>query len=231
MLDNVIEQTEENLLSMVQICTKLKEERNYLKIPLEDAEEKTKISRTYLEAIEDARIEDLPFANIYKKNFIKKYANYLGLDLGNQISQIILVNEQHQTTYDTKTNFTYKIPNLPRILKIIAISIVLLAFVSYLGIQIQNILKPPALAVYAPENGEITQNMTTEVRGKTAPEIEVSINGKEIKSQENGEFNETVNLNVGLNTITVTAKKKYGKLTSETRYVILKKNQELFYKE
>lgn len=48
-------------------------------IPLEAAEEKTKIRRKYLEALENEKFGLLP-GRVYVKGFLKNYAKFLGLD-------------------------------------------------------------------------------------------------------------------------------------------------------
>ncbi|MFO7801847.1 MAG: helix-turn-helix domain-containing protein [Desulfovermiculus sp.] len=57
----------------------LKEERERQGLSLEDVQQKTKISLSSLEAIEEGRINELPHP-VYAKGFIKNYAHYLGLN-------------------------------------------------------------------------------------------------------------------------------------------------------
>ncbi|MCF6277076.1 MAG: helix-turn-helix domain-containing protein [Candidatus Magasanikbacteria bacterium] len=216
---------------ILDICTNLKNERIFSKIDLETASKKTKIGKHYLKLIESGDLDSLPFADIYKKNFIKKYANYLEIKINEGVLDNILTKKSTNSVIPKQNKTNYSSHNLPLILRIILVSAIILGFFSYLGFQIQNILKPPSLIVYSPENGQITQEYTAEVHGKTKPGVNVFINGKDIKSTESGEFNETINLNNGLNTITISAKKKYGKTITETRYIILKENQEFSYIE
>ncbi|PJA90261.1 MAG: hypothetical protein CO137_00755 [Candidatus Magasanikbacteria bacterium CG_4_9_14_3_um_filter_32_9] len=217
-------------LIILEICLKLKDERIYSKIDLDTVAKKTKISRSYLEIIESGELDNLPFADIYTKFFIKKYANYLEVKIPPELDSIFTKKYSEPTTYNQK-EMPYSSHNLPRILRIVLVLMVILIFFGYLGFQVQNILKPPTLILYSPENGKITQEYTTEIHGKTNPEISVFINGKIVKTSETGEFTETINLNKGLNTIVISAKKKYGKTITDTRYVILKENQEFSYTE
>ena len=57
----------------------IREERITKNIKLIDASSKTKLKVAYLEAIENNEFDKLP-APIYAKNFIRIYANFLGLD-------------------------------------------------------------------------------------------------------------------------------------------------------
>jgi len=57
----------------------LKEERERQELSLDDIQQKTKISVSSLEAIEEGRVNDLPHP-VYAKGFIKNYAQCLGLN-------------------------------------------------------------------------------------------------------------------------------------------------------
>jgi len=74
---NIADITEQkNEKSIGQI---IREERIRKNIQLIDASSKTKLKVAYLEAIENNDFDKLP-APIYAKNFIRIYANFLGLD-------------------------------------------------------------------------------------------------------------------------------------------------------
>jgi cytoskeleton protein RodZ len=60
--------------------------REYNGIALKDAAEATRITKSYLQALEEDRPEDLP-SPVYLKGFLKTYATYLGLD-GEELIQL-----------------------------------------------------------------------------------------------------------------------------------------------
>ncbi len=57
----------------------LRRERELREISLEEIAETTKISKSYLEALEDERFDVLP-APLFAKGFLREYARYVGLD-------------------------------------------------------------------------------------------------------------------------------------------------------
>ena len=63
----------------MEIGNTLKSARESLGMSMELAEERTKIRRKYLEAMEDERFDVLP-GRVYVKGFLKNYASFLGLD-------------------------------------------------------------------------------------------------------------------------------------------------------
>lgn len=64
---------------MGELGEKLRRAREAKGLSLEQAEEETKIIRSYLQALEDEEFERLP-APVYVKGFLRNYASYLGLD-------------------------------------------------------------------------------------------------------------------------------------------------------
>ena len=61
------------------IGDRLRDARTARRLTLEDVERDTRISRRYLQALEDERFDVLP-APVYARGFMRSYAGYLGLD-------------------------------------------------------------------------------------------------------------------------------------------------------
>jgi len=55
--------------------------------------------------------------------------------------------------------------------------------------------------------------------------VTVSVNGKDVGTNEKGVFEAQIDLSVGVNTLTIEAKKKHGKTTQEVRHVVLKASE------
>ena len=64
---------------MAEIGYRLIRAREARGLTLEDAERDTRISRRYLEALEDEQFEVIP-APVYARGFLRSYAQYLGMD-------------------------------------------------------------------------------------------------------------------------------------------------------
>jgi hypothetical protein len=102
--------------------------------------------------------------------------------------------------------------------------------VGYLGWQVRSIIKPPQLNLYSPQDGYVTTDYELLVHGYTNQESQVYVNGKKITSNTDRQFKKIINLSPGINTITISAKKKHGKSTDIVRHVTLKINPEFSYK-
>lgn len=64
---------------MESIGKRLREEREKKGVSLEEASSQTRIHHRVLKALEENRFDDIP-SPMYAKGFLKKYADYLGLD-------------------------------------------------------------------------------------------------------------------------------------------------------
>lgn len=86
----------------------LRDARQQKKLSLQDVENATSIRLTYIQAIEENRI-DGQISPVYAKGFISQYANYLGLDPTGLFSQ-----HSHGLSEAEKQEFDYGIGTLER---------------------------------------------------------------------------------------------------------------------
>ena len=205
----------------------LREAREKSGLTLGQIAKQTNISECYLVAIESGNFVGLP-ALIFQKNYVKDFARVVNLDSEKIIRQyvedeVLVMGKAGCLNMNTKKRTMRRyLSNLPFYVRIFGMVCVVGIALLYLGFQIKNIIEPPRLEVYTPMDGFITEHSMVLVQGKTEPEIRLDINGKEISNRSDGRFKEGVDLKEGVNTITVTAKKKHGKTTILTRHVIFK---------
>lgn len=211
-----------------RVCLRLKEARVAANMTLTELSRRTKLSKKYLKALEECRFDAIPCAVIYKKNFIKRYA--AALEINPQVlvkqfldEEVVTKEEQKREVQPVEKQRLY---NIPMAMQYVGIVAVLALCIGYLGLQVKRIVEPPQLSVYAPQNGQVTDEQTLFVYGEVEKEAEVQINGEEIVKNNAGQFKEELTLSPGINTIVVSAKKKHGKTTSETRHVILRQTHQ-----
>ncbi|MDP2693032.1 MAG: helix-turn-helix domain-containing protein [bacterium] len=222
---------EKKLSAGKRVCIRLKEAREKSHVSLDELATQTKISKQHLIAMEQCRFEDIPYAIIYQKNFIKKYAEILKLPVEDILHQFIIEEAQlcKKENKVHKEIHKKKFQNIPSFLRVSIIVIIAFALVGYLGWQIETLIKPPMLTLFSPENGLVTYNYELTVLGQTNQESKIFINGLEITSTGDGQFKEIINLSPGVNTIRVSAQKKHGKTTEIVRYVVYKSENQLSY--
>src|SRR3989339_224050 len=208
------------LTSPKRIGEKLKETREKKNWQIADAVEATRIPEKYLVAIEKGEFQNLPPAKAHCLAYIKKYAVALDLNPKNLINQF----DKEAGSENYKPIHPYnnlKIKSIGSIfvwMQKISIALFVIGFIGYLAWQINSILRPPNLIVYNPEEGHVSAQLAILVQGKTDNEVQLNINGKEVITNERGQFETEVDLSKGINTITISAIKKHGKTTVVSRH-------------
>lgn len=96
-------------------------------------------------------------------------------------------------------------------------------FVGVLGFFLYEFksLRAPSLVIEAPNADMITTETAINVRGRTAPDADVSVNGRPLYIGSSGEFEERFSLFPGVNTLTFEAKNRYGKTTRVVRRIVV----------
>lgn len=201
---------------------KLRQARLNKQLKLDDLAKTLNIRRQYLAALEDDHWEDLP-AGLYSKNFLKKYAQKLGLpqsDIKAQLDQSLGVNAS-EDPFSQKIVKKREFIIFPKFLKNTLIILAVLTCLLYLIFYFQRSLRPPHLEIHYPDSNLLINDNHLNVSGQTEPEVEIKINDALVLSDKEGYFSQTVNLKKGLNTITITAKKKYGREKIELRQILV----------
>ena len=184
----------------------------------------TKIQRRYLEAMERGNYSELPKAKAYRLAYIKEYANALGID-GAGAARQFMQEDGLDTTEIVHPRTSIKLfpfASVSMAFRSILVAGFALFFAGYLLWQVNGILQPPRLDVYAPIEGTLTPSIATTISGETDPETALTVNGQAITLNDHGKFETKIDLSEGLNTITIEAIKKHGKTSTVVRHVITK---------
>jgi len=209
---------------------KLQEQRKRLNLKLEKISDKIKIPLKYLLALENSDYKNLP-ANIYSKNFLRRYLQELKLPEKFLMEQFLNERnsydalhqnkkEKHFVARVTKTNLL----DIPKIIRTLLIIMIVAVLLGYLGLETKDIVTPPDLIIFEPEENITINTSTVTIRGKTEPETKVLINNQEVLSDPQGNFNKELQLQNGVNTIKITSKKKHSKEIAIYRNILVEIN-------
>lgn len=113
----------------------------------------------------------------------------------------------------------------------ITVFICIIAIVGYVGFHLQSLLSAPLLELSSPPQGLTTANKTIEIKGKTEPGAVVNINEAPLPTPQSGEFSHLLVLSPGVNTIKVTAKKRYSKSAVIERQIFILNNESISQRE
>lgn len=83
-------------------------------------------------------------------------------------------------------------------------------------------LRAPSLEIFVPPKDVAAENDSFDVRGRTDPDADLTLNGRPLYSGETGEFTERIYLVQGVNRLDFEAKNRYGKTTTLTRYIVVR---------
>ena len=202
---------------------RLKAARELRQINPEVAARRLNIRLEYLLAIEEDRFGALP-AGLYSKNYIKEYAALVGLpatEIKKWLSENLEIINENNDPFSQKIVRRQEFMVFPKLIKNLALILVFVACLLYLGFYFKKIVFPPELIISQPDkNLKISTNFI-EVKGTTEPEAELSINGEAILNTNKGNFSTVINLKKGINNIIVTAKKKYSGEASVLRQILV----------
>lgn len=199
---------------MKTIGSVLKDQRERKGLSLEDISGKTKIRVNFLKALEENDFSKLP-SDTVARGFIQVYARELDLDQKSALAlfrrdftsgdsgQIIPQNmlKPIRTRYSVLQKFR---------LPVILFGTIILIIVCVLGYQMISINSLPSVSLTDPKEGQLVKSPLL-VRGKTATDVVVFINGKQTAIDQDGVFESSVSFDAGEHTVTVEIKNRQGK--------------------
>ncbi len=189
--------------------------------------EATHVQEKIILALEADAFHQLP-EPIYTRNFLRSYVRYLGGDeryflqgfedargTCDLVDPLLLPRQKVRRARFLVT---------PRIFRFAALGLVASLVLVYLGVEVRRILIPPTIEIAAPIDGLTTNSAMVSVTGKVFEQAEVEVNGQRILLNKDGSFVADVDLDRGLNLITVSAKKRYSQTSTVYRRVVLENN-------
>lgn len=206
------------------VAEQLRRTRQARGLKIEEAAKRLKISRRYLEALEKNRHTDLP-SGVYGRNFLREYAIFLGLDptplLEQFMAESAAIPAPEGGLFERQVVSRRHLWALPQLLKNAIIGVLIIACLFYLGLLLKRIFEPPFLRIDYPPESLVTADTRLEISGQSEPETDIAINGQAVLADKQGVFKREIYLPPGLNVLTITAKKKYGRTASASRQVLI----------
>jgi transcriptional regulator with XRE-family HTH domain len=200
---------------------RLKVYRRRKRLRITDVVSRLKIRQEYLEALEANEYSQLP-GPIYAKQFLKAYAEFLGLDaepLARELKPLWYETVHGQSLLLT----TMKESNLfitPKLIFGGAILMLVTALIGYFGWQIRLLNSPPKLVVDEPADGAHVITKTVDIVGQTSPGSVVSINNEPVAQQIDGHFRQSIQINEGVNELMIVARNRFNKETTRQISII-----------
>ncbi|HNT29372.1 MAG TPA: DUF4115 domain-containing protein [bacterium] len=176
---------------MAEIGDTLRQAREAQHISIKGAARRLKIREKYLQALEDEDFAVLP-QGAYILGFLRNYAMLLGVNYRELRDAYRMTHQSEplpaEITPDKRKNKSVGFVLTPA--RVIGILIVIVSglLLWYLYTQYQELTRPPVLAVYSPQGGEVYTSRTIKIAGQTDPNARLTINGEEVYLSSNGYF-------------------------------------------
>ena len=203
---------------------KLRALRRTQAVSLPMLEEKTRIQKRYLEALERGRYDELP-EPLYTRNFLRAYARALGADeeyflelYEEEVGQMDLLGPHRLPRMRVRKG---RFLVFSRFTAAIGVLLPALAIVAYLLWQASSLIRPPEVVIVNPADGSAVQTALLPVQGYvTDDDVTVEVNGETVIIDESLHFETKVDLTRGLNVVTVQAKRRYSREAVVYRRVV-----------
>ncbi len=209
-------------IESLDLGIKLSEARKIKKFDLNYVYGATNIPLKYLQAIEAEEWDKLP-GEIYIKNFLKTYCEFLGLNYKlclkqyqKQSPELVLKNKKKKNIYSFIT---------PKRFKIFIFVLIFSVFITYIYYRVSDYTRPPKLNIIAPIENFTTLKNIIKITGQTEPESIVSINNEDVSVNEEGSFYLDVKLKYGLNKFEIISQRKHSQ-ENKVELIIFKKRVE-----
>ena len=191
-------------------------------LTLDEVEIATKIRKKTLHDLEKGAWKDLP-SSTFVKGLIKNYGRFLGLD-----DRELLAFYRREVDEKSSNKRISVIPAktkglrlTPQLVTFGVIALFVLAIVSYLFFQYQSFTGSPLLEISEPKDNIKVTSSEINLVGRTWEDADLKINGQKIQVSPGGAFSLSLALNPGLNTITITAANRFGKISTVKRTVVV----------
>ncbi len=199
-----------------------------------EAAARMKVPERYVAAFEENDHGRLP-DDVYSRIYLKVYCKFLGLDTQTTLK---LYKQERTRFLAAKTAAPaevrrHPVAHIPASQMIAAPHLIrtalLIAGVAglavYLWWAVGNIVRPPAISLWSPRDGLVTPERTVTIEGRTEKEVSLRINGKTVAADSQGIFRDTLDLQSGLNVITIVGAKKHSREMVMTRRILVQPSE------
>jgi len=180
----------------------------------------------FLDRLEGGELEKLP-GEVYVKGFLRKYAGYLGIDPQALVDEYIKESKiaEHLNGKDV-----HSLPALrsrrfiftPKHISLFLGALAVVLIIGYFVYQLNSLVSPPELEIFEPASDQAVESRDVQIKGKSEPGVKLTINGQETYIDKDGNFQQQIDLNQGLNSIKIEAVNRFGKASSVTRQIMVR---------
>lgn len=181
----------------------------------------------FLQGLEEDNYEIFP-AKVYAQGFLRKFLEVISFPETDNFLKEFDAEWEVRTFRNRRGISSLPVAKFssmyftPQRLGMIFGSGALFLILLMLGIQLLRFVSSPAIKLDGPEDRAVLEEPLVHVKGKTEKESQLTVNGREIKIDGSGFFDEMIEVGAGLNALEFLVKDRFGKETKVVRYVLVK---------
>lgn len=192
-----------------------------LGLSLDQVSERTGIKLKFLESLEDGNFRQLP-PDVYVLGFLRQLAELYSIEeapLSAQYKKEKNIHTQiekraHPSRAWASVYFS-RLVVTPKFLSIVLGLLFVVMTLGYIIWQVASINKLPSLEIFEPQDRQVIKDSFVNVRGKTDPDMKVTINSQDVFVDSSGNFKLQLSMEVGPKQLEVTASNKFGKTVTK----------------
>ncbi|MCP6720132.1 MAG: helix-turn-helix domain-containing protein [Patescibacteria group bacterium] len=188
----------------------------------------TGVSDRFLESLVEEKFENLP-PSPYVHGYLVKIAGALGLDGESLWQEYLKDNDviKRSGKSDQLPRNRFVTSRLRG--KAILVGLVILGFIVYVVLRTPLFLNQPGLELMNLSNDTtFTEDANFSILGKVSSAYKLTLNGERVYPDDDGNFEKTIPLQEGFNTLVFSVKKFLGKERLITKQVFYQVNEENF---
>jgi cytoskeletal protein RodZ len=187
-------------------------------LSLDRIEHATKIKKIFIDAIERGNWTKLPEFPV-TSGFVKNYADYLEYDKNGALALLRRDYPPTKLSVNPKPDVEKKFSINPKLTFFIGVAVVIIATVTYLGIQYSKYIGSPKLTITEPVNGQVVTERKLTVMGSTEPDSTITVNNQPVLTDSEGKFAVQLTIVPETKEIVVISKSRAGKETTVRRNI------------
>lgn len=187
------------------------------------------IAAPYVRALEEEEYRVFP-ALVYAEGFFKRVAQLLMPDA---IDECMAVLREHWdqemdgegstvTTPPARTPRKIFFTLTPRRMMFGIAGIFFAVIVGFLVLRLISFLSPPRISLESPREEVILSVPRVRVKGHVNQEGHLTVNNREVRIDESGNFNEEIEVGAGTNTLAFVAENKFGRRAKVVRHIVVR---------
>jgi len=211
----------------LKLSDHIKKWRAHEKLSIQDIATELSVRPQIIQAFEDGDYSVFP-AHVYASGYLKRMVYHFKIPSADML--ISTLKSEWNEKRGEQTSSLHMLPKSsrqrlyinPRRLFSAIGGVAFLFFAWVFVVQLMGFTGAPSLSISEPRADSVFDTPIVHVKGTTEKESQLTVNGREITMNGDGAFDQEIELPVGVNPLYFLVQNRFGKISQETRYVVVK---------